>query len=60
MTLKGKKVDELKIKNDNLNDTLRQMKNRYNLLVEKVKKHSENNCKRGEELLRVINKLDEL
>ena len=60
MSLKSKKVDDLKLKNENLIDQFKQLKSRHQLLMEKVKKHAEYNCSKGDEITRFLNKLNEL
>ena len=59
-TLKAHKADELKLKNDTLTDNFKQLKSRHLLLIEKVKKHAETNCSAGQELTKVLTKLNSL
>ena len=57
---KAHKADELKLKNDTLTDNFKQLKSRHLLLIEKVKKHAETNCSTGQELTKVLAKLNSL
>lgn len=59
-TLKLQKLEDVKTRYDALNDTYKQQKSRYLLLVEKVRIHCEQNCSNGASLIRVVNKLQQL